>query len=284
MSVSVSGIGAIGTSDTSVYAVLSPYLNGVIRTSDAAQAASLDATAQATSASATAAAIAANGAATAAATASPPFANPAIAAIGAQIALGQSLTPPAAVTPDALLGSTGTTSTATLTPLQQAEADDTTIAVSTVNATNENAITTLNNASNASNVNGTTALGNAAALNAPSLQTTAPFATPGLTTPSFDTLSGVDASNTASALNSLTAANTLDATTDATQLTNLTALQQTSPTNQVLFGDSGTLIQSYGALALLTGPQAAAAYAPFAAPAVTAKTAVSPIEPVSAVA
>ena len=73
-------------------ALNSPYLNGVIRTSDAAQAAQIDAT-SAASASATAAAIAANGAATAAATASPPFANPAITEIGAQIALGQSLTP-----------------------------------------------------------------------------------------------------------------------------------------------------------------------------------------------
>jgi hypothetical protein len=46
-------------------------------------------------------------------------------------------------------------------------------------------------------------------------------------------------------------------TTTQAQLTTPTAPapQQPSPTNSVLFGDSGELIQSYGAVALVTGSQ-----------------------------
>jgi hypothetical protein len=100
----VGAVGAIGGGTPSVYELLSPYLNGVIRTSNAAAAAQLQAAAAATSAAATQAAIAARAAATASTTAAPPFANPAITAIGERIALGESLVPPSAVTPDALLG------------------------------------------------------------------------------------------------------------------------------------------------------------------------------------
>jgi hypothetical protein len=83
---------------------LSPYLNGVVRTSSAAAAAQLLSTAAAASAAAAQAAIAARGTAAAAVTAAPPFANPAITAIGERIALGQALVPPSAVTPNALPG------------------------------------------------------------------------------------------------------------------------------------------------------------------------------------
>jgi len=95
-----------------VYAALSPYLNGVVRTSDAAAAAQLQATAAAKSAAATAAAVQARSVAAAAVTAAPPFANPAITAIGERIALGQSLTPPSAVTPNALLAAPAAATTA----------------------------------------------------------------------------------------------------------------------------------------------------------------------------
>lgn len=88
-----------------MYAALSPYLNGIVRTSNAAQLAQVDAAARRTDAAVARAAIAANGSAAAAATAAPPFANPALTDIAARIALGQSLTPPAGATPDALLNS-----------------------------------------------------------------------------------------------------------------------------------------------------------------------------------
>jgi hypothetical protein len=117
----VGAVGAVGSGAAPVYAALSPYLNGVVRTSDAAAAAALQATTAAKSAGATAAAVAARSTATDAITAAPPFANPAITAIGERIALGQSLTPPAAVTPNALLA-TGTT-------------DDVTAAVTTTQPT-----------------------------------------------------------------------------------------------------------------------------------------------------
>jgi hypothetical protein len=100
----IGAIGAVGGTQ-SVYAALSPYLNGVVRTSNAAQLAQLDAAAQRADTAVAQAAIAANGSAAAAATAAPPFANPAITDIAARIALGQSLTPPAGATPDALLNS-----------------------------------------------------------------------------------------------------------------------------------------------------------------------------------
>jgi hypothetical protein len=149
----VGAVSAIGSGTPSVYALLSPYLNGVVRTSNAAAAAQLQASAAATSAAATQTAIAARAALAASTTAAPPFANPAITAIGQRIALGQSLIPLSAVTPNALLA-----------PLSQ-----------------------------------------------PALPATAD-----------------------------------------TPLLNAPPPVQ-SPTNQVLFGDSGTLIQAYGAVALATG-------------------------------
>jgi hypothetical protein len=163
----VGAIGAIGSGTQSVYAILSPFLNGVVRTSNAAAAAQLQATAAATSAAATQAAIAARGAAAATLTAAPPFANPAITAIADRTALGESLTPLGAVTPNALLGpSSLNTVTGAPTPLAAAATAD-------------------------------------AKLNAP--------------TPP--------------------------------------APAQPSPTNQVLFGDSGELIQAFGAVALIAGSQ-----------------------------
>jgi hypothetical protein len=180
----VGAVGAIGSGTVSVYAILSPFLNGVVRMSDAAAAAQLQANAAATSAAATQAAIAARGTATAALTAAPPFANPAITEIADLTALGESLTPPGAVTPNALLGApTLTTPAATPTPLAAATTAD--LAAATTTTT-----------------------------------------TPLLTT-------------TQAQLNTPTAP----------------PLQQPSPTNSVLFGDSGELIQSYGAVALVTGSQ-----------------------------
>jgi hypothetical protein len=179
----VGAVGAIGSGTAPVYALLSPYLNGVVRTSNAAAAAALQATVAAASAEATQAAIAARSTATAAITAAPPFANPAIAAIADRTALGQSLTPPGAVTPNALLGTPSLTAPVTPTPLAAATTADVTAAT---------------------------------------------------TTPT-----------------SLLA-------TDTTSLNTPTAPAppQPSPTNSVLFGDSGTLIQSYGAVALVAGSQA----------------------------
>lgn len=183
----VGAVGAIGSGTASVYAVLSPYLNGVVRTSNAAAAAELQASAAATSAAATQAAIAARGAAAAAITAAPPFDNPAITAIADRTALGESLTPLSAVTPNALLSATSlntVSATPTPTPLAAATTADVTAAATTP-------------------------------------------ATP-------SPLAAADAR-----LNTPTAP----------------APAQPSPTNQVLFGDSGTLIQSYGAVALIAGSQ-----------------------------
>jgi hypothetical protein len=100
----VGAIGPVGGGQ-SVYAALSPYLNGVARTSNAARADQVDAAAQRTDPAVAQTAIAANGNASAAATAAPPFANPAISDIASRIALGQSLISPAGSTPDALLSS-----------------------------------------------------------------------------------------------------------------------------------------------------------------------------------
>jgi hypothetical protein len=50
----------------------------------------------------------------------------------------------------------------------------------------------------------------------------------------------------------------------------------TSPTDPVLYGDSGLLIQAYGAVALLSGPLAIAPV--YARPALPA---ISPVEPLS---
>jgi hypothetical protein len=181
----VGAVGAIGSGTASVYAILSPYLNGVVRTSNAAAAAELQASAAATSAAATQAAIAARGTAAAALTAAPPFDNPAITAIADRTALGESLTPLGAVTPNALLGApTLTTPAATPTPLAAATTADLAAATTTTTTT-------------------------------PLLTTTQAQ----LTTPTAP------------------------------------APQQPSPTNSVLFGDSGELIQSYGAVALVTGSQ-----------------------------
>jgi hypothetical protein len=174
----VGAVSAVGSGTPSVHALLSPFLNGVVRTSDAAAAAQLQSAAAATSAAATQAAIAARGAAAAAITAAPPFANPAITAIGQRIALGESLLPPAAVTPNALLGVQSVTASAPLTPLAAAIAADAT--TGTAETTNTSQLTT-------------------------------PVAPPPPQTP--------------------------------------------SPTDQVLHGDSGLLIQSFGAVALIAGAQ-----------------------------
>lgn len=179
----VGAVSAVGSGTPSVYALLSPYLNGVLRTSNAAAAAQLQASNAVTSAAATQAAIAARGTAAAVATAAPPFANPAITAIATRIALGESLVPLSAVTPNALLSAPSLTTTATPTPLA---------AANTANATLNQ--TQINNN----------------ALAATTTVATTPISAP-------------------------------------------PPVQQTSPANQVLFGDSGTLIQSYGAVALATG-------------------------------
>lgn len=97
----VGAVGAIGGGTAPVYAALSPFLNGVRRTSNAAAAAQLQANAAATSAAATAAAVAARAQAAATVTAAPPFLNPAITEIATLTSLGETLTPPALVTPNA---------------------------------------------------------------------------------------------------------------------------------------------------------------------------------------
>jgi hypothetical protein len=180
----VGAVSAIGSGTPSVYALLSPYLNGVLRTSNAAAAAQLQASAAATSAAATQTAIAARAALAASTTAAPPFANPAITAIAERIALGESLVPLSAVTPNALLSAPSLTATATPTPLAAATTADATL---NATQTNNNALAT------------TTTTAATTPLNAPP------------------------------------------------------PVQQPSPANQVLFGDAGTLIQSYGAVALATG-------------------------------
>ena len=185
MTVSVGAIGAVGSGVAPVYS-LSPYLNGVIRVSDAASAAQLQAVAAAKSAAATAAAIAARGAAAASATSAPPFANPAIVSIANSIALGQSLIPPQSVTPDAQLSASDVTPTVTPTvttaPAAAAQATQTTATTQTATSTTD------------------------ATATQPAQQPQAP--------------------------------------------------QQPSPTDTVLHGDSGEVIQAYGAVALLTGPVA----------------------------
>ncbi len=98
---SVNAVGPVTSGAAPVYAALSPFLNGVRRTSDAAAAAQLQAAADAKSAAATAAAVAARAEAAATVTAAPPFLNPAITEIADQTALGETLTAPVATTPDA---------------------------------------------------------------------------------------------------------------------------------------------------------------------------------------
>jgi hypothetical protein len=193
-----------------VYALLSPFLNGVVRTSDAASAAQLDATAQTTGSAVVQAAIAAQGDATAAATALPPFANPALTAIGQRIVLGQALSTTTGITPDALISSSALNSTANTYAL--------------------NSIANLN---------------------------------------SLDTFNSIDSLNSLSSPNSLTAFNSIDSLTNATVIGNSTtattpalasptapAPDQLSATNSVMTGDSGLLIQSFGAVALATAVQA----------------------------
>lgn len=103
MSLSIGAIGAVSNGE-SVYAALSPYLNGVVRTSDAAALAQADAVAQSSDAAVAQAAIAANGDAAATAAATPPFANPAITAIGERLALAEALpSGTTSITPDALV-------------------------------------------------------------------------------------------------------------------------------------------------------------------------------------
>jgi hypothetical protein len=115
----VSAVGGVTSGVGSVYAALSPYLNGVRRTSDAAAAAALQAAAAAksaaTSAAATAAAIAARAQAAATVTAAPPFLNPAITAIADETALGQAVIAPVATTPNAQLALPAATATTATT-------------------------------------------------------------------------------------------------------------------------------------------------------------------------
>jgi hypothetical protein len=231
---SVSGVGAIGgiSSGTSVYALLSPYLNGVVRTSDAATAAQVDATSQITNSAVAQAAIAAEGDATAAVTALPPFANPAITAIGQRIALGQSLNTTVGVTPDALLSSTTLDGN-----------------------TNSNALNTIANLT------------------------------------SLDTFNSIDSLNSVASLNSLSAFDSLDSLTTATTASAVTsspppAPDQLSATNSVLTGDTGLLVQSYGAVALLAGVAANASILAQAAatPLIPAPATVTPVPSVNAVA
>jgi hypothetical protein len=203
----VGAVSAIGSGTPSVYALLSPYLNGVVRTSNAAAAAQLQAASAATSAAATQTAIAARAAATAATTAAPPFLNPAITAIGERIALGESLVPPAAVTPDALLGATTLATTAAQSPLALATAADTTL-----------------------------------------------------------TTTAATVSDTATPLNAPPPP------------------QQPSPRDQVLFGDSGTLIQSFGAVALATGVLSTpSVFAQPVTPVIPAASLVTPVQRVAKV-
>jgi len=173
----VGAVSAVSGGVGSVYATYSPYLNGVVRTSDAAAAAALQASAASSSAAATAVAVAARADAAAAVTAAPPFLNPAITEIADQTALGQTLQSQGAVTPASLLSSQDiTTQNVTPTPASAAA----------------------------------------------------------------------------------------------------TAAQaQTSPTNSVLYGDSGTLIQSYGAVALATSPLAIPAL--YGLPTTPAISAVAPV-------
>ena len=90
----VGAVGAIGSGAAPVYAALSPYLNGVRRTSNAAAAAQTQAASAAKSAAAAAAeaATAARTTAQTFITAAPPFLNPAIPAIAAAAAATTSVT------------------------------------------------------------------------------------------------------------------------------------------------------------------------------------------------
>jgi len=197
----VGGVGAVSSGVAPVYAALSPYLNGVRRTSDAAAAAAVQASAVAASSAATAAALAARAQATATVTAAPPFLNPAIAAIADETALGQALVAPVAVTPNAQPVPTASVATAPT-------ADPTTIT------------------------------GSATA---------------------------------AAATTAAEAAATTGTTTTAATPNDQTAVPPQSPTDSVAYGDSGLLVQSYGAVALLYGPLALTpAYGLPATPAVTA--------------
>lgn len=100
----VGAVGAIGNGTAPIYATLSPFLNGVRRTSNAAAAAQLQANAAAAGAAATASAVAARAQAAATVVAAPPFLNPAITEIANLTALGETLAPPVATTPNAQLG------------------------------------------------------------------------------------------------------------------------------------------------------------------------------------
>ncbi len=88
----VGAVGAVGSGAAPVYAALSPYLNGVRRTSNAAAAAAAQAAASVKSAAATEAAIAARQTAQTTITAAPPFLNPAIPAIAAATSATASVT------------------------------------------------------------------------------------------------------------------------------------------------------------------------------------------------
>ena len=90
MSFSIGAIEAVTNGET-VYAALSPYLDGAVRTSDATALAHADAVAQAPDVNVTQTVIVANGDSAPVATVVPPFANPAIAAIGERLAISEAL-------------------------------------------------------------------------------------------------------------------------------------------------------------------------------------------------
>lgn len=243
---SVGAIGSIGSlsSSQSVYSVLSPYLNGVVRTSNAAQAAQVDSVAQTSNPAVAQSAIAANGNATAAATAFSPFANPAITNIGVSYALGQSLGSQSATTPDALLSSQ-TLNGAASSPFSVSN-QNTLTAFNTINTSNSiSTLNTLETANTANSLTNTTTL-NDAALTSINTATTTPL----------DTLQSFSQQNSIAALNA----------------------QQFS-----LSGDSGTLIQSYGAVALATSPVALQATAQAATPVIPPTAIVTAPAPIQAV-
>jgi hypothetical protein len=104
----VGAVGPVGSGAPSVYAALSPYLNGVRRTSDAAAAAQVRASAAAASAARTAAALAARAQAAATVPAAPPFLNPAIPVIAVRTTIVNAVAPaPPSPTDSVLHGDAG---------------------------------------------------------------------------------------------------------------------------------------------------------------------------------
>jgi hypothetical protein len=252
----VSSVGAIGTTGNSqnIQALLSPYLNGVVRTSDAAALAQADAASQTTSPAAAQSAIAANGNATTSATALPPFANPAITSIGIRIALGQALSSTSALTPDALLSSSTLDTPSSIANLETTSNLTTLSTFNTIN--DQNSVATLNSLTafnSLSSLTDSTSL-TQPALSQSVLDTTSPLGS--IATPQLDT-------------------------------SNLTAVPPpaTSPTESVLTGDSGTVVQSNAAVlfAATATPLAASAFAQAASPLITPAAIVSPVQSINAI-